>query len=154
MTQATLTPKYVNPPKPGKTLGSIKDQGDTLWLCEPGLLGSFSPGKPITVEYETMKFRDGTERPKITGVVHGATTGSAPAQESHRGNGHSPNQGREIFITGVVGRWGQSGKFGIEDMPKLVVAAIDAWEYATNNAKPGPKPQAEAEAGLNDSIPF
>ena len=152
MTQASVTPKYVNPPKPGKTLGSIKDQGDVLWLCEPGLLGSFSPGKPITVEYETMKFRDGTERPKITGVVHGTTNGSAPAQEAPRGNGHQPNQGREIFITGVVGRAMGSGKFGADDIYPLAVAALTAWERVSNQPLPAPKPQAET--GLDDSIPF
>ena len=153
MTQATLTPKYVNPPKPGKTLGSIKDQGDTLWLCEPGLLGSFSPGKPITVEYETMKFRDGTERPKITGVVHGATNGSAPAQEAPRNNGHSSNQGREIFVTGIVGRGVGGGTITLETFDAWVSKALLAWDTMIDpRTKPTPKPQADP--GLNDSIPF
>ena len=152
MTQATVTPKYVNPPKPGKTLGSIKDQGDVLWLCEPGLLGSFSPGKPVTVEYETMKFRDGTERPKITGVVHGTTNGAAPTHETPRGNGHSPNAGREIFITGIVGRAMGSGKFPIEDLNKLTFAAAAAWDSVMQEKRPAPP--AQADPGLNDSIPF
>ena len=151
MTQATLTPKYVNALKPGKKYATIKDQQDTMWLCPPGLLGSFTPGSPISVEYETAKFGDGTERPKITGVVHGTTNGSAPAQEAPRSNGHSPNQGREIFITGVVGRAMGSGKFSAADIAGLALAAAETWNALS---APTTATKTQADPDPNDSIPF
>lgn len=147
-TQATLTPKYVNQPLPGKKLGSIKDQQDVKWFVDPGLLGSFHQGTAITVEWEPMKFSDGKESKKITGVVHGA----APAQS----NGAAPamgnnNTGREIFITGVVGRSMGSGKFAIAEMTALTAAAMAAWSIV----QAGPRAaSAPPDAGLNDEVPF
>ena len=145
MTTATVTPKYVNQVKAGKKFGSIKDQAGTLWLVEPGLLGSFSPGASTTVEWSPMKFPDGTEGRKITGIVHGAN-GSAPALPAHG------NQGREIFITGIVGRAMGSGKFAITDIGPLAAAASLAWDTEANRLTAKPRPQADV--GLNDEVPF
>ena len=148
MTTATITPKYVNQPMPGKKLGSIKDQQDVKWFIDPGLLGSFRQGTAITIEWAPMKFQDGSEAKKITGVVHGA----APAQS----NGAAPisgnnNTGREIFITGVVGRAMGSGKFSITDMHLLAVEAMAVWEAIINGTR---KPPARPDEGLNDPVQF
>ena len=152
MTQAILTPKYVNAPKPGKKMGSIKDQAGILWLCDPGLLTSFSPGRPATVEAETVKFNDGTVMQKITGIVHGAEPATNGA--AHHGNERQPNAGREIFITGIVGRAMGSGQFAIADITALTAAAAAAWDtVVVSNDKPTiDKPRADAT--LNDDIPF
>jgi len=143
MNTATITPKYVNQPKPGGKMGSIKDPAGELWLVEPGLLGSFRVGAPIAVEWAPIKFTDGTERKKITGVVHGA----AP-QTNGRASAMGNDAGREIFITGVVGRAMGSGKFAAADIKELVTNAILGWGLVT-----APK-KAPPEAGLDDAIPF
>lgn len=146
MTTATVTPKYVNQPKAGKKFGSIKDQAGVFWLVEPGLLGSFSPGTATIVEWKAEKFQDGTDVKKITGIVHGAN-GATPTPAAHS------NQGREIFITGVVGRAMGSGKFAIGDIPGLTGQAAASWDAMMENKKvPAPRPQAET--GLDDSVPF
>ena len=147
MTQATVTPKYVNQPKPGGKMGSIKDSAGELWLLDPGLLASFSPGRATTVEWASFAYKDGGTGKKITGIVHGASTnGSAAPQPAHG------NQGREIFITGVVGRAMGSGKFGFDEIPNLTRVAAAAWEIVTGHAPQG-KP-APPDEGLNDSVPF
>lgn len=144
---ATITPKYVNQPLPGKKLGSIKDQQDVKWFVDPGLLGSFHQGTAITVEWEPMKFSDGKESKKITGVVHGAAPQAAHAVNGAAPSEH-PNRERDIFITGVVGRAMGSGKFGGEDLPALVRCALAAWAVVQD------KPPVPPDAGLNDEVPF
>ena len=146
MTQATVTPKYVNQPKPGGKMGSIKDVAGELWLLDPGLLGSFRAGTPTVVEWASFAYKDGGQGKKITGIDHGASTnGSAAAQPSQNNN-----TGREIFITGVVGRAMGSGKFAIRDIPALVGQAAASWDAMTETRK-APAPP---EKGLDDSIPF
>lgn len=144
-TTATLNPKYVNQPKPGGRLGSVKDEHGALWLVDPGLLPSFHPGQPIEVEWAPMKFSDGKESKKITGIVHGAT--SAPAD----GRG-STDKDRDIFVTGVVGRAMGSGKFAISDIPALAVAAMAAWQLVQTGGTA--TVHARGPETLDDNVPF
>lgn len=158
MTTATITPKYVNQPKPGGKLGNINDVNGEKWFCDPGLLSSFRAGTPATVEWSVMKFNDGKESKKITGVVHGAVSaqGIVTAISSTQGRVNGPlpsgnnNTGREIFITGIVGRSMGSGKFSADDMDILTRRAMAAWEIVAGRTKlPAPP-----DEGLNDPVPF
>lgn len=59
--QIEITCQYVNAPKPGKKLGSIKTSEGEFYGVEPSLLGIFSKGEVCIVEY--------TESPKTGGGV-------------------------------------------------------------------------------------
>lgn len=147
MTQATITPKYVDAPKAGKKLGSIKDQHNEYWSVDPGLLGSFRAGAAISVEWEMMKFHDGTERKKITGIVHG----TAPHGNGARQSEPAPDKDRLIWLTGIVGRAMGSGKFEANEITALTAAALSAWEIVQSG---GRHLKVDSPDVLKDSVPF
>lgn len=144
---ATITAKYVNPPKPGRTNYSIKTPEDELYWVDPRLASQFQPGGTYQIEYDTKTFGDRPSR-VITRVVVGGAAPEPPPPQSYggyahpqsnhtpaprtNGNGHrAPNgdaKAREMFIMGVVGRAMGSGKFEPHDISQLTNEAASAWD--------------------------
>lgn len=78
--QITVTPSFVNSPKPGKKYASIK-VGDTYYSFEPEKipLDSFRKGSPVTFEYVAKDY-NGTTYYNITKLI--AAAPAAPANGS------------------------------------------------------------------------
>lgn len=72
----TVTPKYLNMPKPGKSYGSIKLANGNKMVGRAEVLGMMQPGSTYTVETETQRWGDGDVE-----VIKQATlaNGAAPA---------------------------------------------------------------------------
>lgn len=140
--QTTITPAYVNQPKPGNRSGSIKDQTGQYWGCPPDLLGLFQKGVPVTIEYSTNA-KNGNVYYNIESVPgqmpqHRPPAAQAPAApppvapqthpgvvEAARKNG---DDNRTKFVSNVVGQAMGSGQFGITDIKGLTFAAAEAFD--------------------------
>ena len=57
--KAEITVQFVNPPKPGKKWGSIKDTKGAYYGGPPAILAKFQPGETCEIEY-TLGGTDGT----------------------------------------------------------------------------------------------
>jgi hypothetical protein len=78
MTQtATITPHYVNPPKPGNFSGWVKDASGTCWGVKPEMLHLFQPGQSVTIEYDTVT-RNGKTFHNVKGVLGHAAPATVP----------------------------------------------------------------------------
>jgi hypothetical protein len=90
--QATIRIKYVNQPREGKKMGSIKGDDGTIIGVYPDKLNLFQQGQTYTVEYDEGE--GGFKRLKR--IVPGAPSTLA--------NDNSHDKGADIFVTGVIGR--------------------------------------------------
>jgi len=138
-----VTVDYVNQPKPGKKMGSIKTQELGYVGVWPDKLDLFQQGRRYVIEYEVngefKKFvRIKAEEPAPSGGTSGASRSS---------------QAKEIFVTGVIGRYLQgAGTWPTGNTLALMVAeARDAWETAMEGKS---SPKEETEDKLDDEIPF
>lgn len=139
----TITPRFINPPKEGKTNYSIKDADDFLYSLQPKYLDRIQVGVPVEITYEDRQFNDRWF--KMVKAVREV----APAQGANTASAQdSPiSKDEHIYVTGVVGRWGGSGKFEATDIKALTLAAADAYDawLAKRTGKP---------ADLDDEIPY
>lgn len=119
----TVTPKYINQPKPGGKMGNIKGADGTVIFMWPDKLSNFQAGQTYQVEIEVDQTDRGTFR-KLSKVLSQRTPQQAPNGET------STSHAKEIFVTGVVGRAMGSGKFGPTDIGILTAAAKAAYEEA------------------------
>ena len=128
--------QYVNPPKEGKKLWSIKDTGGKYYYVAASL-GPQLQGKENTTQNFTSKPAPwNAEQTIITGFGNGG--GQDPAYEPpgtpaprQQPTTSANTKSEEMFVMGVVGRSMQSGKFDIEHIGPLTQAARAAWKLDT-----------------------
>ena len=123
---ATITIKFVNAPKAGKTFGSVKTSSDEMYGYNPAKV-SLRQGATYDVDYSTREYEGKTYK-----TVEKATEKAGGASNSA---GHSD---RQIFITGIVGRSMGSGKFTATDIKMLTLAAAEAWDALQAKPKEAP----------------
>lgn len=145
MTQATFTPKFLNPPKGNARSATIKDTDGGFWGCHPGDLSKFQVNVPVTVDYVTRTGNDGRTYYNITSIIGQQAPGNpqagqaqrpaqfrGPAQQS-RPNGQfkprDPQESENIFICGVVNQAiaHQSYPLDSASLAALVANARAAW---------------------------
>lgn len=56
--QATITPRYIDPPKPGKTNYSVKDDTNVRWSVPPEEASRLQVGVPVSLDYRDNTFND------------------------------------------------------------------------------------------------
>ena len=141
----TITPKFINPPKEGKTNYSVKDTDDFLYSLNPQYLESFNIGVPVEVTYENREFNGNWFK-----MVKGARPPQAQSQPAPgpapRPAGSVFSQDKHIFITGVTGRAMGSGNFAAVDIKDIALAAAAAFDALINRETPS--------QDINDEIPF
>lgn len=146
--QTTITPRYVDQPKPGKKNWSVKDVAGVVFSVPPKFAPQFRIGEPVMVDYSVSHYNG-----KDFNMVEGATGTLAPApmqaspayhppapeyaQQSkpasvQHTNGHTaPGSGhdkdRAMFVTGCVGRAMGSGQYPPTEIKLIALAADDAW---------------------------
>ena len=152
MPQATVVCKFVNPPKPGKRYGSVKDPAGIYWSLPPNLVSQVTQGASILVNYEETP--EGYKN--IKSIV-------PTAQPQARQNTPSNSNEEAIFVTGCVGRALGSGQFGISDIKILTLSAAEAYRAWKRGEKPvstigSPEPPTPTEDhygyGAGEEPPF
>lgn len=141
--QTTITPKYVNPPKPGKKMGNVKLDDGTVFFCYPGELDKMQAGVSSVVHFERTKFGDNpvnvikeVEGGNAVPPSQGAAVGS-PSLTSPPNTQQNPNRDLHIFICGVVNNAVQAGAIdpgNSESIMQVMAASYDAFTkfWATN----------------------
>lgn len=126
MKQASVTVKYINPPK-GKGPASIKDDKGNYWKFWTNKIpmDKFTEGKTYSVGYETEDYQ-GKEQRTIVAV-------GMPQEEAPKvSNGHNdPSRDKNIFICGVVNQGIAAGKIdplSAVDLTLARKAAAEAFE--------------------------
>ena len=153
MLQTQVTPQYVNPAKPGKKFGNIKEASGVKWIIPAGWENLFSPNVPAHIDYEAQTW--GSESVNIVRGVNGNMQ-PAPTQPSPPNPMAPPvpqplpaipvppqpvasrddKVAEEIFVTGIVGRAMGSGQFSVLDIAVLAKAATQAWHERGMQAPP------------------
>lgn len=139
--EKTVTVKFVNQPREGKKLGSIRIQDDSYIGVWPNDLDKFQPKGTYTILCK--KYNDSFT------FVRMANADSPAPRSQPVAAGNDDLKAEEIFVTGIVGRAMGGGHFGIHDIDALTKAAVAAWR--NRNAAPiAPKQKDD----LDSEIPF
>ena len=96
MQTATIQVAYVNPPKPGKKQGSVKDAEGNIYGVWPDKLHLFEPGNVYTIEYTSRDF-NGQQYHDFKKMVEAQAKPNGYAAAT---NGH--DKSCDIFTTGVI----------------------------------------------------
>ena len=139
---AAVTIQYVNPPKEGRKMGSIKTEELGYIGVWPDKLDLFQKGKRYVVEYEIKHGNDGREFKNFVRIK----SEEPQAKESD-------TKAKDIFVTGVVGRYLQGAGTWPEGntLALMVAQAREAWEVGMEQKAPK---KEETEDFLQDSVPF
>jgi hypothetical protein len=137
--QVTITPKYVNEPKPGKKNWSIKDQGDVYYSIPPDMAPSFKVGQPVTVDYQSKDFGG-----RSINMVERVYAAQAPMQQAplppqvlaNLANGSPAPQVRngdprseDIFVAGVVNNAIAYQSHPVDGRSLSVLVQAARWAY-------------------------
>jgi hypothetical protein len=146
MPEIEITVQFVNAPKAGKRLGSIKSSEGEYYGCDPATLGRFSKGEVCTIEYtETPKDGGGTWK----NIKRKISTSSAPPAPSIR-NRTDPKDSEQMFVTALLKEALGSGK--IEPTGAAIVACGSAFKQAYRQLF-GDAAKQTTEAVMRDEIP-
>ena len=102
--EATIQPKYVNPPKGNGKSWSVKDANGDYWGCTQEVANYIkdmqAQGAAVVVTYETRDYQGKTYK-NIKSAAASSQPAARPAQQS--GGGYDEAQKAEdIFISGAV----------------------------------------------------
>jgi len=95
MPEIEITVQYVNFPKPGKKLGSIKSVEGKYYYMEPDSLKRFSEGEVCTIEYNVS---DDGKWQRLTRKISTSAAAPAPTFRSET----SPKDSKQIFVTALL----------------------------------------------------
>jgi hypothetical protein len=110
MPQATITARWVNPPKEGKKLGTIKTDTNELYGVYPEMLSKFQQNGIYEVEYTERTFDDGRTFKTIKAV---APKGMAPRPVGGRPMAPretSMKDAERMFVCSILNAGVQAGK--------------------------------------------
>lgn len=150
MPTATIVPAYVNPVKPGKKLGSVKDRATGAYYgVPPQMLGQFSVGGTYNIEFTEREFNGATYR-TVTKVQQQA---AAPASSGGAGGNTyretSNIDAKRMWMTACVRAGIQSGQVQMS-AEALEIAGIDALT-AWDKLQPLLTGKAAATTGVSGS---
>lgn len=155
--QATILPKYVNDPKPGKKNYSIKDENGAYWSCPPAIAQQIKPGQAVMVEYEVNEYQ-GKSYSMIKGLAGSMakpapqTNSQAPAPRS--AGSKSIAEEASMFAMGFLNRlYAGTGQFpGHDILEQQIRDCRGAWLMAMGHTKAVAKPAPVAD--FDDDIPL
>lgn len=134
--QATVTPKFIDPPKEGKKNWRVKDANNEVWSIPANLKDKFTVGQPIDIAYEDTSFQGKTFH-MVKDARPAAAQSQAPAPQTNghtaphqNGNGHQAvNKDEMIFVCGALNNALNSGKVepSTVAMTAFVNAARQTW---------------------------
>ena len=160
MASVTIKVNFINPPKEGKKMGSIKASDEKYYWARPELLNQFAKGEQYTLEY-TSEMSGGKEWRTIKSLT--PAVGDAYVSNGKASGGRDQSKvPMEIFVTGIIGRAleGSGGIPDVEQLTAMVRTARQAWEKgmsdgSTEKAKQAKQPeQISFSEEIDDEIPF
>ena len=98
---ADITVAYVNPPKDGKRLGSIKSGAGEYFGCAPGLLNEFRQGEQCKIEFSSRKAPDGKVWKTVTKKIGGNNGYVRPIAQGPRQR-TNPTDSEQIFVVALL----------------------------------------------------
>lgn len=126
---------FVNQPKGASRYGSLKI-GDKYVSIDKSLLSNFSKDQVVSLEVKESPAPDGRMYYNYVGEVHHEPIAQVPSPIGGSIHPSAINHtGRDIFVTGVVGRAMGSGKFEFGDILMLTDAAKEAYERVLVNGE-------------------
>lgn len=136
MGQAQVKVKYVNPPKPGKVNGSIKDITDDMYGVPPNLLATFQQGATYNIEFSERVFNGARYK-----TVTRADLIAAPEPTVENGGKYAPKDqqtAERIFVCGALNAAIQGGHVELSDvtLSNVVNVLRSVWKH-TLGAPPG-----------------
>ena len=143
MPEIEITCQYVNAPKPGKKMGSIKSSEGEYYYVDPAMLQRFSKGEVCTVEYDATPKDGGGEWRRIKRKI---ATSAAPPQAQFR-NATSPKDSVQIFVTACLEQM-----VSATDTQASIIAKGNMLKMAYEHLFGTPAKQT-TENILNDEIP-
>lgn len=142
-----ITVQFVNQPKPGKRMGSIKSSEGEYYGCPPTLLGQFRAGEVCKIDFnETPKDGGGTWK-NITRKIAGA--GPPPVIQLPRQR-TNPGDSEQIYTTALLKEFIAAGKLDLRT--DSLVAATNAVREAYRQTFGGVEKRRDEE--MDDSIPY
>lgn len=160
MPQMTITPSFINQPKAGKKMGTVKLPDNSSLMAYPAVLNQMQPRGTYKVEYDeaTESFNFRTIR-KVLG-----TEAAAPAAAASGGGGwrEDPLKQEQIFVCGIINSAIKAGKIGltVDSMVELVTRAREVWAktYGTKTTpavqEQTAAPKRDVQGEYDDEIPF
>lgn len=155
MPSATITVKYVNPPKPGAQKGSVKDINGDYYSVWADKIGQYQPNATYIIDYDEDTGRDG----RVWKTIRSHTSNGVPPTPAPSSGGYSGprrsagNTYREtsqrdaerMFVCSLLNASIRAGVVGINatDLVPAVNALRDTWD-ATFGAEDQQKPQQAA----------
>lgn len=125
MTMETIVVQYVNQPKPGKKMGSIKTRDGRYFGCWPDKLALFNPGGEYVVETETTG-----DFTKIKGLANGNVPLTAVGQKGGAKYGATDDATAErIYCCGILNAAVSGGHLPVSTASLVAAtnAARQAW---------------------------
>lgn len=181
MTQfATVQVRYVNRPKPGKKMGSIKTADDVYFSVHPSKLGYFQPGGTYDIEYSSREY-NGTVFYTVENIANSDGAVPAPAPRAQQRSASpatqaapaqfmkNPKEQEQIFCVAIMKSMIEAGQIQptMQDHIDTINSLREVFRQtfgkqetpATPAAQPPtPRVQPMATAGKNadmdDEIPF
>lgn len=137
---ATITAKYINPPKTPKGPGSIRDADGHYWKAWPDLLAKVKQGARIEVEYERGEYMGKETRTikKIVGesasVPMMKATVSAPTAEAFLAQGYTEKDKLiyvECILKALLGNPAiDPSRVTAQDVANMTKIGLSAWAIA------------------------
>lgn len=154
MQVATITVKYVNQPKPGKKMGSIKDTAGNIYGVYPEKLALFQQNGTFEIEY-----KQNGDFKQVVGVKPAG--GLSPAPQSNGGGNYrptSPVDAERMYVCSLVNAGIQAGRIDFTEgaIEAATNAARNAWRNTFGAVTPlnTPAPPVRGRSDMDDSIPF
>lgn len=145
----TVQVQYVNPPKPGKKMGSIKTADGRYMGVWPDKLTRFQQGGTYTIKTETQG-----DFTKVVDVVTdgGGQEQQAPQQQRPAGRPTDDATAERIYVCGIVNA---AVSNGVEPTTASLVEITKAAREAYRQTFGGQAAAGGSGAPMpNDSIPF
>jgi hypothetical protein len=161
---AMVEVKYVNPPKPGKTFGSIKGTDNESWPVKADRIAEFEPNNKYEIAFVEGNngFRNiigvkrivpraevggrthwtrGQHEPDTVIVnnvppQHGSHVGTRNGKEYWQPKPPDPATARRIFICGLVNAWAHNGRIdkSVDAVVEAITIAGEAYDRMLGDA--------------------
>jgi hypothetical protein len=140
MPTATVTVRWVNQPKEGRKLGSIKTDDNQLFGVWPETLGEFKPNGIYEIEYTERHFDDGKIYKTVKTVAPKGMAPPRPAGNRFSGPRETSMKDAErMFVCSLLNAAIQSGKVEFSGA-KLEAAVNGLRSVWANTFAAEPKP--------------
>lgn len=147
---ADITVQYINEPKPGKKMGSVKDASGQYYNVFPNMLPQFSKGMRCKVEYSAEPKADGGEWRTIKKIVGNQSAPTPGPKNDYRARSN-PAEAKQIAVLALAKPCIE--KLAFEQLNEAsLVAILNMCSRAYDKTLGGV--QAQQRDDMDDSIGF